>query len=202
MIGWLSGTVRSLDADAAVIDVGGVGWRALMPAGDLARVRLGDKLEVHVHTHVREDAIVLFGFTTRDALLLFERLIGVQGVGPRTALALISGIDAPDLVRAIAERDDARLTKVSGVGKKTAARIVLDLADALAKEALTGAGLGGHRRDLDGTRGSALDDLRSALANLGYKAPQIDRAVQKVKPLAVEGALLADLVREALRHVP
>lgn len=194
MIGYLRGVARLTDLESACIDVGGVGYRVLMPVPDLARLVHGEVVEVFVHTHVREDAIVLFAFSERDGLELFERLLGVQGVGPKTALAALSGMSSSDLVRAIAERDEARLTKVPGVGKKTAARIVLDLADKMARESL---GAGPAR----GGKGGALDDLRSALANLGYKAPQIDRAVQKVRPLADGGQGLSDLVREALKHV-
>lgn len=197
MIGFLSGVARFSDADSVCIDVGGVGYRVLMPVSDLARIAAAGEaphVEVFVHTHVREDAIVLFGFATREGLELFERLLAVQGVGPRTALAALSGLAAADLVRAIAERDEARLTKVPGVGKKTAARIVLELADKMAKQSL---GLPASGK----AGGGALDDLRSALANLGYKAPQIDRAVQKVRPLADDGQGLSELVREALKHV-
>jgi holliday junction DNA helicase RuvA len=202
MIAYLAGIARFVDADASgpsgggvVVDVNGVGYRVLMPVPDLARTTVGAKLEVHVHTHVREDAIVLFGFSTREGLALFLRVLAVQGVGPKTALALLS-LDAADLVRAIAERDEARLTKIPGVGKKTAARIVLELAEAFAKEQLTSS-----KPLSDRLGGGTLDDLRSALANLGYKAPQIDRAVQKVKPLADDGENVAALVREALKHV-
>lgn len=198
MIGFLSGTLKHTDIDAALIDVGGVGYRVLMPVSCLARAKVGAPCEAWVHTHVREDAIVLFGFSTRDGLAMFERLIGVQGVGPRTALALLSGIDGADLVRVIGERDEARLTKVPGVGKKTAARIILDLADKMAKEWHNSAG--GTPRGA--SKGGALEDLRSALANLGYKPPQIDRALQQVKPLLEEGRTLSDLLREALRHAP
>lgn len=193
MIGWLKGIVRFSDLEAVVIDVGGVGYRVLAPVGDLARLPVGAAAELHVHTHVREDALVLYGFTAPEGLELFERLLSISGVGPRTALALLSGMEAADLLRTIAERDEARLTKIPGVGKKTAARIVLELADKLAKQAL---GLGTR-----GGAGGALDDLRSALANLGYRAPQIDRAVQKVKPLVDGGQGLSELVREALKHV-
>lgn len=215
MIGFLSGIARFSDSDSVCIDVGGVGYRVLMPVSDLARIAAaasaqpeGPKVEAFVHTHVREDAIVLFGFATREGLELFERLLAVQGVGPKTALAALSGMSAADLVRAIAERDEARLTKVPGVGKKTAARIVLELADKMAKESL-----GLPRSPGSQKSGGALDDLRSALANLGYKAPQIDRAVQKVRPLVEEMAGemagergiaehgLSALVREALKHV-
>ncbi|MCC7072672.1 MAG: Holliday junction branch migration protein RuvA [Deltaproteobacteria bacterium] len=193
MIGWLKGTVRFSDLAAVVVDVGGVGYRVLSPVGDLARMPAGAGVELFVHTHVREDAIVLYGFLAADALELFEELLAVSGVGPRTALALLSGVDAPELVRAIAESDEARLTKIPGVGKKTAARIVLELKDKLAKHAL-----GARGRPAPG---GALDDLRSALANLGYRAPQIDRALTKLKPLVDEGQGLSELVREALKHV-
>lgn len=199
MIGYLAGTLKHIDVDessAIVVVNGGVGYRVLMPIPDLARARIGEDVEAWVHTHVREDAIVLFAFLRRDSFVMFERLIAVQGVGPKTALALLSGIDGAELVRVIGEKDEARLTKVPGVGKKTAARIVLELAEKMAKESLASPSRSGAS-----ARGGALDDLRSALANLGYKAPQIDRAVQKVKPQADEGATLSDLVREALRHV-
>lgn len=198
MIGWLKGTVRFSDLEAVVVDVGGVGYRVLAPVGDLSRLPAGAAAELFVHTHVREDAIVLYGFAAPEGLELFERLLGVSGVGPRTALALLSGMEPNDVVRAIAGGDEARLTKIPGVGKKTAARIVLELKDRLAKQAL---GMLGR-----GASSGPLDDLRSALANLGYRAPQIDRAVQKVKPL-VEGGQglseqgLSELVREALKHV-
>jgi Holliday junction DNA helicase RuvA len=196
VISFLKGTVRFIEEDAACVDVGGVGYRVLAPAHELARMPIGSTVEVYVHTHVREDAIVLFGFAAREGLAMFERLIGIQGVGPKTALALLSGIEPDEVVRAIAERDEARLQQIPGVGKKTAARIILELADKMAKEVLARP---------HGTVAKPLDDLRSALANLGYRAPQIDRAVQKVKPLVDtlpdDGSALPELVREALKHV-
>jgi Holliday junction DNA helicase RuvA len=192
MIGFLSGTIQFADLDAVCVNVGGTGYLVHMPLPDVARhSHTGAKIEVFVHTHVREDAIVLYGFSSRAGLSLFQRLTSVQGVGPRTALALLSGLDADVLVRAIAEGDEGRLTKIPGVGKKTAARILLELGEKLAKESLSTS---------TGPRGGPLDDLRSALANLGYKAPQIERALQKVKPLA-DTADLSTLVREALKHV-
>jgi Holliday junction DNA helicase RuvA len=194
MIGYLSGTVQYADLDAVCISVGGVGYHVLMPLTDVARAtNPGAKVEAYVHTHVREDAIQLYGFSSRAGLSLFERLIGVQGVGPRTGLALLSALEADALVRAIAEGDEARLTKVPGVGKKTAARIVLDLGERMAKESLSTSAPAGKR--------GVLEDLRSALANLGYKAPQIDRALQKTRALAETTTDLQALLREALKHV-
>ncbi len=197
MIGYLSGTTQYADIDAICINVAGVGYHVLMPMTDVARAsKVGTKIEAYIHTHVREDAIQLYGFSARAGLQLFERLLSVSGVGPRTALALLSGLEAEVLVRAIAERDEGRLTKISGVGKKTAQRILLELGDKMAKESLSSVlspSLSAPPR--------ALDDLRSALANLGYKAPQIDRALQRVKALADEGQELSLLLREALKHV-
>jgi Holliday junction DNA helicase RuvA len=194
MIGYLKGTVQLADVDAVIVVCGGVGYRVLLPLPDLARLsRPGSEAELFIHTHVREDAIVLFGFTARDGLALFERLLSVSGVGAKTALALLSGLDADALVRAIAEGDEARLTKIPGVGKKTAQRIILELADKLAKQSLSSV--------TSGKAAGPVDDLRSALANLGYKAPQIERALQKLKPLVESGADLSALVREALKHM-
>lgn len=198
MIGYLSGTVQYSDLDAVCINVNGVGYHVLMPVTDVARyTNPGTKVEAYIYTNVREDAIQLFGFSTRASLSLFERLISVQGVGPRTALSALSGMDAPTLIRAIAEGDEARLTKIPGVGKKTAARIVLDLGERMAKESLSSVLTSGTPV---GTQG-VLEDLRSALANLGYKTPQIDRALQKTKALAETTTDLQALLREALKHV-
>jgi Holliday junction DNA helicase RuvA len=194
MIGYLSGVVQYSELDAVCINVNGVGYRVLMALPDVARyANAGTKAEAYIHTHVREDAILLYGFSSREHLALFERLTSVQGVGPKMGLGLLSGLDPGSLVRAIAEGDEARLTKIPGVGKKTAQRIILELGDKLAKQSLSSG--------VTGAVVGPLDDLRSALANLGYKTPQIERALQKVKPLADEGKDLSALVREALKHI-
>lgn len=194
MIGYLSGVVQYSELDAVCINVNGVGYRVLMALPDVARyANAGTKAEAYIHTHVREDAILLYGFSSREHLALFERLTSVQGVGPKMGLGLLSGLDPDSLVRAIAEGDEARLTKIPGVGKKTAQRIILELGDKLAKQSLSSG--------VSGAAVGPLDDLRSALANLGYKTPQIERALQKVKPLADEGKDLSALVREALKHI-
>lgn len=194
MIAFLSGTLLYKDLSSACVDVGGVGYRVRMPLPDLSR--LGDQgapVKVHVHTHVREDAIELFAFLDEQGLTLFERLIGVSGVGARTALTVLSGMEHDDVVRCIVGGDEARLCKIPGVGKKTAARIVLELKDRLQKDGLP--------QKAAMVASGPLEDLRSALENLGYKPAQIERAVKAVEPLADEGAGLEGLVREALRHV-
>ena len=194
MIGYLSGVVQYTEIDAVCININGVGYRVMMALPDVARyANAGTKIEAYIHTNVREDAIILYGFSAREQLALFERLTSVQGVGPKMGLSLLSGMDPDSLVRAIAEGDEARLTKVPGVGKKTAQRMILELGDKMAKQSLSSG--------ITGAKGGPLDDLRSALANLGYKTPQIERALQKVKPLADEGKDLSALVREALKHI-
>jgi Holliday junction DNA helicase RuvA len=194
MIGWLKGTVKLIDIDAVVLDVGGVGYRAVLSLHDIARSPIGQSLALFVHTPVRDAAIVLGGFTSRDGLDMFGRLVACQGVGPRTALGLLSGIEPHELLRAIADGDQARLTKIPGVGKKTAARIVLELADKLKKDLQHGA-TGPRQPD------HPANDLRSALANLGYKPAQIDRALMRTQPLVDQGEALPVLVKEALKHV-
>lgn len=194
MIAFLSGKLLGKDLSTAIIDVRGVGYRVRMPMSDLARAgAVEENVRVFVHTHVREDAIELFAFLEERSLLLFEQLIAVSGVGARTALNVLSGLEHDEVISAIVGGDEVRLTKIPHVGKKTAARIILELKDKLAKQ-------GGVAVAMVSTSGP-LDDLRSALDNLGYKPAQIDRAVKAVEPMVQEGVGLEGLVREALRHV-
>jgi holliday junction DNA helicase RuvA len=128
----------------------------------------GGDIALRVHTHVREDTIALYGFSTALELQLFERLIAVSGIGPKLALAVLSGIEPDDLIHAIQRSDVARLTAIPGVGKKTAERIVLEL-----KDRLTAFG-----QPVEPAPGSSLrDDLVSALLNLGYHRPALEKAV-------------------------
>lgn len=198
MIRYLSGRLLFKDLRAACVAAGGVGYQVQMPLGDLAGLgEDGDEVSVHVHTHVREGAIELFGFRTADGLSLFEQLIGVSGVGPKSAIGILSGLEPSELLDAVLAGDEARLTRAPGVGKKTAARIVLELRDRLKKQGLVvGASPGGAKK-----AGGILQDLESALANLGYRPAQIDKAVAEVKDKLDDGATLEELVRAALQHV-
>jgi Holliday junction DNA helicase RuvA len=127
---------------------------------------------LRVHTHVREDTLALFGFRTALELQLFERLIAVGGIGPRLALAVLSGIEPPDLIQAVQRADIVRLTAIPGVGKKTAERIALELKDKLAavKDVDTAP-------DATAGESTARDDLLSALVNLGYHRPAAEKAI-------------------------
>jgi holliday junction DNA helicase RuvA len=175
VIARLSGTVLEKQPNRVVVDVAGVGYDVQVPLSTFYGVgEPGAAITLRVHTHVREDAISLFGFASPLEQDLFERLIAINGIGPRLALAVLSGIDPGELVRAIRTQDVARLTRIPGVGKKTAERIGLEL-----KDRLPHAAAGGAFETIE--PGSALrDDLLSALANLGYQRGAVEKAVDAV----------------------
>lgn len=193
MIARLTGTVAEKGADHAVLDVGGVGYLVHLSAVTLASLPpQGERATLRTFTNVRQDAIELFGFAGEDEEAVFRALIDVKGVGPRAAQNILSGIAAKDLAQAIAQGDVARLTKVPGIGKKTAERLVVELKEKLALLARAA----GPAKAAPGA--GALEQLRTALVNLGYKAPQADSAVDALRDGA-EGRRLDDLVREALK---
>lgn len=193
MIARLAGKLAEKGADHAVVDVGGVGYLVHLSAVTLAALPPeGQPATLRTYTNVRQDAIELYGFATEDEESVFRALIDVKGVGPRAAQNILSGIQARDLAQAIAQADVARLTKVPGVGKKTAERLVVELKEKLALLARAA----GPARSAPGA--GALEQLRTALVNLGYKPPQADGAVDALRAGA-EGKKLDELVREALK---
>ena len=195
MIARLSGRLVDKSPNRLVVDVGGVGYEVLVPLSTF--YGLGDAgaaVTLRVHTHVREDALALYGFASELEQALFERLIGVSGIGPKLALAVLSGIDTGELVRAIRSQDVARLTRIPGIGKKTAERIGLELKDRLPEAAAAPAGVS----EDGGTR----DDLLSALVNLGYNRQVADKAIDvvlKKSPAAPFEDLLRDILRGLIR---
>ena len=177
-----------------MVDVGGVGYELVTPIGTVGRVANGGEVaSFHVHTHVREDALVLYGFANDADRAAFRALIGVSNVGPKTAIAVLSALPGPELARAIAERNVSRLTAISGVGKKTAERLVLELRDKLSFIADLASGPAPAR--VAPKKGSEL--LIGALTNMGYRTAEAERAVQALGERVGE-APLADLVKEAL----
>ena len=196
MIAALRGTLAEKQPGRIVVDVGGVGYEVQIPLSTYYAVgERGAEVSLRIHTHVREEALLLFGFLTRLELDLFERLIGINGVGPRLALAVLSGIEPPALVRAIRTSDVARLTGIPGVGKKTAERIALELKDKLAAAAADETG------DVAAPVGDGdlRGDVISALLNLGYQRPAVERALSaalKRSPGDFEATL-----RQALREL-
>jgi Holliday junction DNA helicase RuvA len=197
VIALIRGRLVEKNPNRVIIDVGGVGYDVQVPVSTFyGMTEPGGEIALRIHTHVREDALALYGFATLTELRIFERLIGISGIGPKLALAVLSGIEPADLVVAVQRGDVVRLTAIPGVGRKTAERIGLELKDRLAAvvveepvsdEAAVAA------------PSSMKDDLLSALLNLGYHRPLAERAVAgalKSGTSSFESAL-----REALRAV-
>jgi Holliday junction DNA helicase RuvA len=177
----------------AVVDVGGVGYRVTIPLSTFYRIgEPGTEVTLLTHTHVREDALALFGFLTAAEQALFERLIEVSGVGPKLAVSILSGIEAPDLVAALRASDVVRLTRIPGVGKKTAERLVLELKDKVQGLAATE-----EPAPAAAPEGSAKEDLVSALLHLGYSRPEAERGVDRA--LKEGEGRFEDLLRRTLR---
>jgi len=198
VIARLSGTVLEKHPNRVVVDVGGVGYDVLVPLSTFYGLgEPGAGVSLRVHTHVREDIIALYGFASTLEQDLFERLISISGIGPKLALSVLSGIDPAELVRAIRSQDVARLTRIPGVGKKTAERIGLELKDRMPHAAPSAAGPESPRPGED-----MRSDLLSALTNLGYKGQVAERAVDtaiKTSPDASFEQLLRDILRGMTR---
>lgn len=192
MIAHLSGTLRDKQLQRLIIDVGGVGYDVVVPLSTMYAIGdTGSTVNLRIHTHVREDALQLFGFATALEQSLFERLISVSGIGPKVALSVLSGIEPAELTRAIRSSDVARLTRIPGVGKKTAERIVLELKDRLPQPAAEPA-TAPHPDD------DVRADLLSALVNLGYHRASVEKTVDKVLH-AAENRSFESLLRETLK---
>ena len=197
MIGRLTGRVVAQEAEGAVVvDVGGVGYELAVPLGTIGRAHLDDagRVTLWIHTHVREDALALFGFADDFERGAFRALLGVSNVGPKIAVAVLGALPAAELARAIARQDLGAFKGVSGVGKKIAERLLLELRDKLPAMSLpaSAASPGGARGPSDGD-----DRLRGALTGMGFRPAEADRAIATLGP-RMEGAPLEDLLREAL----
>lgn len=191
MIAYIRGRVLEKHPQRVIVDVNGVGYDVQVPLSTFYGIgEAGAEVTLRVHTHVREDALALFGFATPLELQLFERLIAINGVGPKLALAVLSGIESADLVRAVRMQDVARLTTIPGVGKKTAERIALELKDRLPK------GLPADVTKPRAAEDELKDDVISALLNLGYQRTAADRVIDKA---AAEEGSFQDVLKRALR---
>jgi Holliday junction DNA helicase RuvA len=174
VIAQLAGTLVEVKTNGVVLDVHGVGYDLSIPLGTFAALPpAGEKVVLHVHTHVREDALQLFGFATREEKAVFERLLSVSGIGPKVALTVLSGLPLPELVGAITSQNARLLATIPGVGRKLAERLGLEL-----KEKLAAFGLGAAP-GAPAAKASVVDDAIGALENLGYKVAQAEQAVEK-----------------------
>jgi Holliday junction DNA helicase RuvA len=197
VIAHLRGRILEKHPNRIVVDVNGVGYDVAVPLSTF--YDLGDAgadVSLRIHTHVREDALALYGFASALELDLFERLIGVSGIGPKLGLAVLSGIEPLDLIRAIEQADVARLTAIPGVGKKTSERIVLELKDRLPKVQVVAVAAGFMAEEPPALR----DDLLSALVNLGYHRPLAEKAVAAAIKTTPDGGFERTL-KQALREL-
>jgi Holliday junction DNA helicase RuvA len=194
VIGFIRGTLLQKDPPVLLVDVGGLGYEVEAPASTWARLPpLGSPGELRTHLVIREDQHLLFGFATEGERQLFRDLLKVNGVGARIALAILSGISVEGLVRAVQGKDIAALTKVPGVGRKTAERLILDLRDRV--ESMASAGLVATAPAAS-TPGSA-DEVFDALVSLGYKPAEARRMLEQARPAGATST--ADLLRAALK---
>lgn len=194
MFYYLSGTVAVLDAGLAVIDCGGVGYACYTTNYTLAKLQIGKSARLYTYCNVKEDVFDIYGFLTREELNCFELLLGVSGVGPKVALAILSVMTPDQFTLAVMTQDAKTLTMAQGVGKKMAQRILLELKDKLAGAQME---LSGAQMDVASpVRGSKMAEATAAMASLGYSQQEIAQALKGVN---VEQLSLEEIVRQALR---
>ena len=191
MIAFVEGRLVSVGVDSAVVQAGGVGYRVFCGAGTLAALKEGETARLYTHHLVREDQQALFGFRTTEELGFFELLTTVTGVGPKVALAIVSARPVADLQLAIFQGDDGVLTAVSGVGKKLAARVILELKEKVSAAGASVTGLGAG--------GAAESEVTAALQALGYTASEARSSAAAALSALPIGASLEDRVKAALR---
>jgi len=194
MIAYLEGTLLKKDAKGIVVFVHGVGLLIQLskPDADVLGAP-GQPVALHIHTQLREDGISLFGFIHENDFMLFEEVIQVSGIGPKLALTLLSGMKAADIQRAVLTEDVKALTRINGIGKKTAERMVFELKERLAHLSLPS--------ELPRKENMQLEDLRSALTHLGFKNPAIEKALSSIDALGIKHQPLETLLQEALKYV-
>ena len=191
MIAYLRGKLLSKKPNQAIVDVGGVGYDVTISVAAFADLpTAGNEVTFHIHTHVREDVIALYGFLRLAEKHLFEKLITVSGIGPKLAITILSGMGADEMVSSIRGNDVVRLTRIPGIGKKTAERMVLELRDKLPQPTA-------ETSEVSPAISGVTEDVISALVNLGYQRPIAEKALLSIpkndKPESFEA-----IFREAL----
>jgi len=185
MIGKLTGNVDEKDLNRVVIDVNGVGYEVTVPRSTMAKIpAVGERVKLFVYTYVREDTLTLYGFSTREEKELFQIVLGVSGVGPKLAMSILSDLTADAFKRAIMEQDIMALSKISGVGKRTAERLVLELKGKFKVEEV------GEEAEIDGFAGAgdAYSEALAALQALGYTLDEAESSLARaVKSLSAQG---------------
>ncbi len=194
MYDYIKGEVVSTDKDTAVIEAGGIGYRIFTTSQSLTHIKTGEHCKLFCHFVVREDAHTLYGFVTTEEREMFVRLTGVSGIGPKAALAVLSAMKISELAAAIITSDETALQKVPGIGKKTAQRIIIDLAEKIGKSEILG------ESDMPGAPGGmgAEAEALAALVALGYNRAEATRAITSVKNL---GDTSEELILMALKRM-
>lgn len=199
MIAYLSGKLLEKQANSLIVDVGGIGYEVSIPLSTFYELGdVGSDVQLRIYTHVREDAIQLFGFKTMRERELYLRLISVQGIGAKSGIAMLSGMSADELILALRTEDLAKLSTIPGVGRKTAERMVIELRDKVGDVTVTGTSA------LDATTTGSVpvddvfEDALSALVNLGYQRNAAEKALQ-VAAKEVTDATVQKLLRRSLQ---
>jgi Holliday junction DNA helicase RuvA len=195
MIGYLQGTLKQLETTRALVLTGGVGYEVHISLQSYYRLEGQREVALEIYTHVREDALSLYGFATAEEKFAFEKLIAISGIGPTLAVKILSGIDPPTLAEAVARSDTRKLSSIPGVGKKTADRICLELRDKLILPE------GARAATLAAPKPSVDDDVQSALVNLGYRAKEAENAVETARKELGADAEFSAVLRMALRQL-
>lgn len=183
MIGYIRGTVEEIAEDMLLLDHNGMGFRIFMAAGHLSGgVRAGDEVKIHTYLQVKEDAMQLYGFFSRDDLEVFRMLLSVNGIGPKAALGILSGLSADELRFAVLSEDVTAISRAPGVGKKTAQKLILELKDKFDLEDAFEKKLAGvSAREAAGSKNEAVEEAVQALTALGYSGTEALQAVRKVE---------------------
>jgi Holliday junction DNA helicase RuvA len=199
MIDFIKGTLVHLKEDAVIVDVNGIGYRIFCPNPYFFQKDLNESIMIYTHHHVREDAILLYGFTSREEQVLFRRLLDVSGIGPKGALGILSGSRPEQLAAAIQQENLAVLTKLPGIGKKTAQRMILDLKDKL--DEFRGVKAGGHPMPpVRPVAAAAFMEAKEALVSLGYGTGEADRVIDQISGELNEGATVDTIIKRALKE--
>ena len=201
MISFVKGTVADIGENCLVVENGGIGYEIYMTGQDLGKARIGDEKKIHTFLYVREDILQLYGFFSKDDLGMFKLLIGVNGVGPKGALGILSGISADELRFAVLSDDVKTISKAPGIGKKTAQKMILELKDKLDLAEVFEQKLNADRQQEAAVSAGSdmVQDAVEALVALGYGSTEALRAVRAVKADTVADS--EQLLKEALKHM-
>jgi len=198
MIALLSGKIAYKGISHIVVEANGVGYRVFIPLNTFYELpEAGENVTLHIHTQVRDDAINLFGFYSRQDCELFQMMISVSGIGPKVAISILSGISSPELLEAISMGNLAKLVTIPGIGKKMAERLILELREKVVKKiSMDGAGVADAKRKIND---EMMEDALSALVNLGYKANAARDALAKAATDAGDKLVMDQLLKKALK---